>query len=384
MRKEIILGALATTLATTGIVTPKSFAAEIHTPMIQMQQEQSNTSELGANFQITDFNALKILKQPTITLDEMPLLGEHQKQGRVHANTWLSEINPKIIDLNEKILNSKDLISNYYGDLKDLANKLQDKDSKSDFLDGIQDIRNELKNIKNQDDSIQGSIKVLNTGFQKDKDSFDQDVKQAYDLLQSQNASIAQLKDKLNTLNDGVNEEMGKIIGGVTGGTVTGTGTITIAAMTLSKIIGDAKSPTLYAAIPALILGMGATAGSLYAAISSGQKLEQKQNEYIDTIKKLSDAEIKAVALNVVQNQFKGMATAMTNESESSSKTSAHLEALIKQIDDLYTTVNSTKSTDSDIERVLESIKKDSDTLAEQAKAFTTLITNSKIQVQEM
>ena len=72
-----------------------------------------------------------ILRQPDIKLNELPDLPNFQKAARKHAQDWLDQVLPAIINTNADIIDFANGFSAFYGTLIKLAEQIDAGDKSS-------------------------------------------------------------------------------------------------------------------------------------------------------------------------------------------------------------------------------------------------------------
>ena len=140
-----------------------------------------------------------MVKQPDITIQELPNLPQHQRIARTHAKTWLNTIWPEIIAVTKDIISYAQIFSTAYKELDGLVDRLKkgDEKAKDHFKMLLTDVllvgyqKANISRVASTTETFQQALDADSKNFARDSET----AKQAY-IKEKQNLKELQTKEE--------------------------------------------------------------------------------------------------------------------------------------------------------------------------------------------
>ena len=282
-------------------------------------------STVNAATQITMY-AQTVVRQQDVTISEVPNLPQHQEKARNHAQTWLKEIWPSILDVSHDIIGYAQIFDSAYIELNNLVSRLEkgDSDAKEQFktilnvvlLPGFQ---------KASISKIAESMNIFLESLQTDAKNFESDSEMAKKAYIKESGALAELQTKEEAAQTRVHSLHIAIIA---------------AAATLATLIAALAVVSIFT----FGIGSGALAAGVVAATATETALSASYAEAVQTEHNLQtqieQEQHELAMLNSVQNQLNGF-TQSTSQTSTAAQSVADgwaalgddLDNLIQQLD---------------------------------------------------
>ena len=262
-----------------------------------------------------------MLKQPDITLQELPNLPQHQQIARTHAETWLSTIWPEIIAVTKDIISYAQIFSTAYKELDGLVDRLKKGDEKA--KDHFKMLLTDVLLVGYQKANISRVASMADTFRQtldEDSKNFTSDSETAKLAYTREKGQLAQLQTEEEAAQAEVKTLHTELIA---------------AAAALAALVAAMAAVSFFTfgigsfALAAGIVAATATENKLQAAYSAAVK-----NEY-DLQVQIQQQQIELAKLNVVRNQLTGFFGGTTESAGAAQSVASGWDALGDDLNDL-------------------------------------------------
>ncbi|WP_154214210.1 HBL/NHE enterotoxin family protein [Bacillus cereus] len=384
MSKKLIVGTLATAIATNNLVVPQIFADENKSVQqtntaekMQEKTEKQSTpyTSLGAQTKLMEVSALMLVKQPTIKVDAVPNYTIHQQKVREHTNDWLDNYNTKFLESSESIINFDRTFNVYYQTLSKAAQNIKNDESKRKFIQGLSLIQGKMKTVhtsfNNTIINVNNFQKLIEADFENSKT----DSRKIEDILVTNDKSIKDLTAQIQAINHDITKDTAQIVASsaaITGGVVQ----IVVGSLTLAGTIGTSAQ----AGIPIIIGGVITTAGGIGGVTTASIDLNKQNQQLVTATRKLSDAQALAINLTLAKDQTSNFIESISNEKAAFENVNTEWKKFNDSVNELSENVKNKEYLDPELlKQKLDKIKAVSSTLSTQAKEFIDFVQSSKV-----
>ncbi|MCQ6530702.1 HBL/NHE enterotoxin family protein [Bacillus mycoides] len=353
--KVMTSAALIATLSTASIVPSYAFAAEskatttenVNGPNLPdkylgPEGLQKALEETGSHVIVLDAYALTLLKSPEIKFDKnlfthpqdkalVDTVLNAQKTAQANATNWLDVLKPKLIAVNQGIVNYGTKFDNYYQGIVDAV----DAKDKETTKQGIERLDKIVQKNKQTVDQLVVDLKIFRDVLVMDTNQFQDGTNKMILSLEGKNAISPSLKQQLDAYNSQVSASVAMIAsGGVL--TLMGTG---FGVLTLVFAASGVGLPfaTLTGAATIAVGGTGIT-----LIVTGSDKLNKANDQISQLTTQLKDIELQAAALKVASGQAKTFADTINiaidsaqNLSDQWTTMGAKYKSLLDNIDDI-------------------------------------------------
>lgn len=380
-KSSVVTGCVITAMLATQVAPLQTLAAE------NQAVEQTSTAavaspalqELGTQAVLLKTYALTLLKQPTITIAAMPDLGSYQDKAKQHARYWLDTVQPSFIDANQQFIDFQQKIQNYYNKLMELAKQMDtNPTAKQDFITGITKLQDSLNKHQNQIKSMSTNLQQFQKKFDTDAQHFIEAAKGAQKSLADKDGEVAQLAQKIETINSDITAQIGTIVGG-TISMIAGIGAITLGTIVLLTTEGT-TAPIIVPMMAGIVAGTGAVIGGSVTVGFAAKKLEDKRKELQTVSEQLTTAKADAATLSLLTGQLNVFNDTIIKGKESVESFDENWNTLQQSFTELQNNVKQINPDSAVLQDKLAKIKKSVDDLATQAKQQEKVITDISYQ----
>ncbi|MCQ6530701.1 HBL/NHE enterotoxin family protein [Bacillus mycoides] len=379
-KSSFVTGCIITALMAGQAVSSQVFASkkqqtdeQINTP-IATSTTSSALQELGTQTVLLKTHALTLLKQPTITIATMPDLSVYQEKAKQHAQYWLDTVQPSFIDANQQLIDFHQKFQNYYKKLIELSQKINtDATARQEFIIGITKLQASLANHQNQIQTMSSNLQKFQGKFGTDAQNFIDASKTAQKSLADKDGEVAQLTQRIETLDSDITAQIGPIVSG-TISMIAGIGSITFGTIMLFTT-GGTTATFVVPMLAGIVAGTGGLIGGSVTVGFAAKKLEDKRKELQAVTEKLTSAKADAVALSLLTGQLNVFKDTVANGKESVESFDDNWNTLQQNFIELQNNVKQMNPDSAVLQNQLAKIKKSVDDLAVQAKQQEKVIT---------
>ncbi|KFM95248.1 enterotoxin [Bacillus clarus] len=309
MKKTLVAGILATAVSTSCFTPVNAFAAENKQPQFKQTSIQNfitvNTlsnsiRSLGSNTPLIQGYGLVILKQPDFKVNAMSSLTTDQKLARKHVQEWMDEYNPKIFNLNQEMMSFSTMFNNYYSKLNELAGKVnEDQQAKEEFVSAFNRLQDEVQTIQGDMEQTSVDLNWYKDELIQDSESLTKRANTAIESLNGSNGEIAQLRTQIKQIQEEIQNELTKILNRakeIRGSSIS----VGKQAVEISKTAMETKTIE-FSSIESL--GDTIENSSDTHVREASNNIKQKRQQLIPLIQKLSQNEIQAAQITLIEDQ---------------------------------------------------------------------------------
>ncbi|OLR27673.1 HBL/NHE enterotoxin family protein [Bacillus cereus] len=314
--KVLTCTALITALSTVSIAPSYAFAAETQVAVTQDENQpnlpdkylgpeglKKALEETGSHVIVLDAYALTLLKSPQIKLDKNLFTDQKdkdlvdrvlnaQKTAQANATNWLDVLKPKLIDINQGIVNYGTKFDNYYQTIVDAV----DAKDKETTKQGIDRLYKSVEANKASVDQLVIDLKTFRDKLLTDTNQFKEGANSMSALLEGKGAILPSLKQQIDAYNSQVSASIAMI---ASGGVLSIMG-IGFGILTVVLVASGAGAP--FATVTGA-LAAGAVGGGVGLIVTGSNKLKEANNAIADLTTQLKDTELQAAALDVAKGQ---------------------------------------------------------------------------------
>ncbi|PFE03267.1 enterotoxin [Bacillus cereus] len=386
MKKTLVAGLLATAVSTSCFTPVNAYAAESKQPQFKQTSVQNflavNTlsnsiRSLGSNTPLIQGYGLVILKQPDFKVNAMSSLNTDQKIARKHVQDWMDEYNPKIFNLNQEMMSFSTMFNNYYSKLNELAGKVnEDQKAKEEFVSAFNALQEEVQTI--QDDMGQTSVDLnwYKDELVQDSESLTKRANTAIESLNGSNGEIAQLRAQIKQIQEEIQNELTKILNRAK--EIRGTSlSVGKQAVEISKTALETKTIEFSS-----IESLGDTIeNSSDAHIrEASNNIKQKRQQLIPLIQKLSQNEIQATQITLIEDQVGSFTSLIKRQLKTFDVLVKDWKALNETMTQMKINSNADAKIDSmALQTQLTQLKKLNDELNKQTTQYEEFVTKVKV-----
>ncbi|MGM0865425.1 MAG: HBL/NHE enterotoxin family protein [Bacillota bacterium] len=387
MKKSLISGLLVTAVSAnlfypvsaSSIDTQHEF---IHTVTPQNEGIQNTMSNsirtLGSQIPLIQAYGLVLLQQPEVKVETMTSLTNHQAFAKNNVKEWLDEYNPKLLDLNQEMMRFSSRFNTYYSKIYELSGELNDNpEAKASFSNAFGKLKGQVQMIQENMEYTSLELNRYNTLLIQDSENFAERADASIQFLQGPNGDIVQLRSEIKRIQDEIQEELTTILnrpqeiinGSISIGkqvfTITSTGAQT---KTVDFVLIKNLSDELVN-----ISDSQVTTAAL--------NIKQKQQELIPLIQQLSETQIQATQITLIEDQVDGFTELINRQLTILDYLIQDWKALNNRMKEIEAALESNGDIDTaQLQTKLAQLKKLSDDINKQTNQFEDFVTNVKVQ----
>ncbi|EOO24494.1 hypothetical protein IIU_06716 [Bacillus cereus VD133] len=385
MKKTLVIGLMATAVSTSCFISGNVYA-EIKENTLEPIYEPTNITAtntisnsvrlLGSQAPLIQAYGLIILQQPEISIEAMSGLTNRQKFAKNNVREWLDEYNPKLIDLNQQLMQFSLRFNNYYDKIYGFSGSIEgNKESKESFAHGFHKLQEQGKMIQDNMENTLSEIKRFHYVINKDSAEFSKKCEEVIQSLKGGNGDIVQLRADIKKHQEEIQAELIKILNSPN---EISKGSINIGKQVFT--IGSTASQTKTVDLVAVNSLSDTFINSPNSQVNkSAVIIEQKQKELTSLIQRLSEFQIQATEITIVEDQVKEFASLLQKQIDT-------LESLVKdwrmfngKMKQIETDLANEKIDGELIQKQLVQLKRMNDEVSKQTRQFEDFTTNIKI-----
>ncbi|MES5957190.1 HBL/NHE enterotoxin family protein [Bacillus fungorum] len=272
--------------------------------------------DTNSNALVMDLYALTILKQPMLDFNNVDLdnalkknIVEHQKTSKVNADYWLDKLKPRIITVDQNIINFNSKFQNYYQTLIKAVNANKPNTLKS----GIKKLSDKISAYKQDTDQLIKELQQFRNKLTSDTESFSADSQKVESTIAGDKAGIPYLKQQIEN-NNKLIDEANKYYIASTIATITGPLMIAAGAITLLATAGTLGSVVGWTLVG---VGGGATVGGTYGMAKLKNEVNNAINANKEITKGISATEQQILVLDAAKVQLNYLANTISQAIDS-------------------------------------------------------------------
>ncbi|HHQ2481138.1 TPA: HBL/NHE enterotoxin family protein [Bacillus cereus] len=377
--KKMITGLLITAISTNTLTVVSAYPERAESNPTSTQNfvipnTVSNSIRLlGSQYPIAQAYGLVILQQPDVKVGVMSSLTTHQKFVRESVREWMDEYIPKLIYLNQDMMQFSAIFNNYYSKLYSLTeNENGNNQTKIDFIRVFSKVQDHGKTLQENMEQILLALNQFNTVLVKDSEELSKSAEVAIQSLKGEKGNIVQLRAEIKKIQEEIQIEIIKILNRPK---EIIKGSINIGKQIFTISSTSAQTKTLdFVSIGFLSEELINTSDS--QARKSTVIIQQKQKDLNPLIQKLLESQIQATEITVIEDQVKGFRELIKRQIST-------LEYLVNDWKALNGTMNQMKIDfdtgliDSQaLQKQLIKLKNINDEINKQTKQFENIVTN--------
>ncbi|HHL0974222.1 TPA: HBL/NHE enterotoxin family protein [Bacillus cereus] len=313
--------ALLATLSTASIVPSYAFATEAEAATIESENEpnvpdkylgpeglKKALEDTGSHVIVLDSYALTLLKSPQVKMDKslfteqkdkdlVDAVLQSQKNAQGNAKNWLDVLKPKLIDINQGIVNYGTKFDNYYQTIVDAV----DAKDKETTKQGVERLYKSVQENKQNVDQLVIDLKNFRDKLVTDTNQFQDETTQMTASLEGKNAILPGLRDSIEAYHSQVKASIAMIASG---------GVLCLEGIGFGVLTGVLafSGVGLPFAILTGAVAAGATGAGVALIVTGSNKLKDANNQIAQLTMTLKETELQAACLLEVSNQTKTFA----------------------------------------------------------------------------
>lgn len=267
----------------------------------------------GSHALVMDLYAKSIIQAPIINLadqnleevdkEKIAIIPLHQNTARIHANDWLDNLKPKVINTNENIINFNRQFQEYYNTLIDAVEKA----NKAVLKKGLNNLTFTIQKNKKAVEELIHDLTIFKNKLYNDNNSFNLDIDHVSAILTGNQALIPQLEKEIESLK-GTTESHTfyshlSYGAGLGAGTVLGTVLIVLGILTIVGTLGFGAKVGAGFITGGITSSGGAIAGAVLGA-KQAEAAKNVDNKMIELIAKKDNAHRAILGLTAAKNQL--------------------------------------------------------------------------------
>ncbi|WP_232339759.1 HBL/NHE enterotoxin family protein [Bacillus thuringiensis] len=303
---------------------------------------QKALQDTGSHTIVLDAYALTLLKSPQIKLEKdlfteqkdkylVDAIINSQNIAKEHATYWLNTLKPKLIDINQGIVNYGTKFDNYYETIVDAVNSNDKETTKK----GIERLYNSVQENKKAVDQLVIDLQKFRNTLATDSTAFQDETNAMISSLEGKNAILPSLKQALDAYNSQVSSAIAMIAsGGVLNLVGVGLGVLTV-------VLAVTGVGLPFATVSGIATA-GAVGGGVALIVLGSQQLNSANEQIALTTAKMKNTELQAAALKSASAQTKSFSDTINIAIDSAqalsdqwSTMSSKYKSLLVNIDDI-------------------------------------------------
>ncbi|PDY53410.1 non-hemolytic enterotoxin subunit A [Bacillus toyonensis] len=385
MKKTLVAGLLVTAVSTSCFLPVNTFA-ENKTTYSQLTSSQNQLAmnrlsdsikTLGSQTPLIQGYGLIIVKQPNLEVTAIPGITTDQGTARNHVKEWLDTYNPKLFNVNQNLQDFGTRFTNYYDILVELAGKVNDdSQTKEDFVSIFNELQDQMQAIQYDMKGTSVDLNNYKEDLVEDSKSFSSKVSRAIELYKGSGGDIEKFRTEIKQLDENIQDDYTKLLALPKENIK---GSINIGKTVIDISIDAGKDQTLDTSNLEVIYNQfGQVQNDEVTRLNND--VRKKQQQKILLLQKLSNIEVQATQMTLIDLQLNNFTRVVKKQIESFDK-------LISGWDIFNNTmiqINKSLSTDTRIDShalqaQLQELKKFTDELNKQTAEYENSVTNIKV-----
>ncbi|OUA67308.1 non-hemolytic enterotoxin subunit A [Bacillus thuringiensis] len=384
MKKALFAGLLVTAVSTS-CFSPVNTFAESNTTYLQpssilgpaMDRLSNSITKLGSQTPLIQGYGLIILQQPDLDVNTIYGITTDQGTARNHVRDWLDVYNPNLFKVNQDIKSFGIRFTNYYDTLVELAGKMnEDPQAKALFVrifnllqDDVQKIQYNMK-INSED------LKNFKDVLVEDSNKFSIKVTRAFESYKSSNGDIEKLRTEMGQLNAGIQEDFEKLLA-LPKENLDGSLNITKSVIDILK--DGVKDKTVDVSnLEAIYNQYGQLKNDKVTELNKA--IAQKQQKLIQLVQNLSNIEVQATQMTLIEQQLNNFTRTVKNQTQSFDNLVSSWDTFNNIMIQTGTSLNADTKIDSNsLQARLKELKQFTDELNKQTTEYQESVTKIKV-----
>ncbi|CAM4158192.1 enterotoxin [Bacillus manliponensis] len=386
MKKSFITGVLATTMSISCFQPVSAFAEtsktevkQTSTQHVMVRNTLSNSIRtLGAQTPLIQAYGLVILQQPNVKIDAMSSLTNHQQFAKNNVREWMDQYNPKLMDLNQEMMRFSTRFNSYYSKLHDLAGEANtNEEAKTNFVSAFNRFQGQVEMIQYDMEQILLELNRYETLLIQDSENFSERAGVALQSLQGTNGDVTQLRADIKRIQEEIQNELTNILNRPK---EIINGSINIGKQVFTITTNGAQSKTIdFVSISSLSDELINVSDS--QTKEAAYRIQQKQQELLPLIQKLSQTQIQATQITLIEDQVDGFTELIKRQITTLEYLLEDWKALNGTMVQIQTNLETNESIDSHtLQTQLTQFKKLSDEMNKQTSQYEDFITNVRVK----
>ncbi|PFC74922.1 hemolytic enterotoxin [Bacillus cereus] len=385
MKKTLVAGLLVTAVSTSCFLPVNTFA-ESKTTYSQLTSSQNQLAmnrlsdsikTLGAQTPLIQGYGLIIVKQPNLEVTAIPGITTDQGTARNHVKEWLDTYNPKLFNVNQDLQDFGKRFINYYDILVELAGKVnEDSQTKEDFVSIFNVLQDQMQAI--QYDMKETSVDLNNykNDLVEDSKSFSSKVSRAIELYKGSGGDIEKFRTEIKQLDENIQDDYTKLLA-LPKENVKGSINIGKTVIDIWKDAG--KDQTLDTSNLEVIYNQfGQVQNDEVTRLNTD--VRQKQQQKILLLQKLSNIEVQATQMTLIDLQLNNFTRVVKKQIQSFDNLVSSWNIFNETMIQMKTSLNTDAKIDSNaLQAQLTELKKFTDELNKQTTEYENSVTNIKV-----
>ncbi|MED2693482.1 HBL/NHE enterotoxin family protein [Bacillus toyonensis] len=384
MKKALVAGLLVTAVSTS-CFSPVNTFAESNTTYLQpssilgpaMDRLSNSITKLGSQTTLIKGYGLIILKQPDLDVNTIYGITTDQGAARNHVENWLDVYNPKLFQVNQDIQSFGLRFTNYYNKLVELAGKMnEDPQAKALFVRIFNSLQGDVQKIQYNMKINSDDLNDFKNELDDDSNKFSIKVTRAFESYKSSNGDIEKLRKEMGELNGGIQEDFEKLLA-LPKENLDGSLNITKSVITILK--DGVKDKTVDVSnLEAIYNQYGQLKNDKVTELNKA--IAQKQQKLIQLVQNLSNIEVQATRMTLIEQQLNNFTKTVTKQTQSFDNLVNSWDTFNSIMIETGTSLNNDTKIDSNsLQARLKELKQFTDELKKQTTEYQESVTKIKV-----
>lgn len=384
MKKALVAGLLVTAVSTS-CFSPVNTFAESNTTYLQpssilgpaMDRLSNSITKLGSQTPLIQGYGLIILQQPDLDVNTIYGITTDQGTARNHVRDWLDVYNPNLFKVNQDIKSFGIRFTNYYDTLVELAGKMnEDPQAKALFVRIFNLLQGDVQKIQYNMKINSEDLKNFKDVLVEDSNKFSIKVTRAFESYKSSNGDIEKLRTEMGQLNAGIQEDFEKLLY-LPKENLDGSLNITKSVINILK--DGVKDKTVDVSnLEAIYNQYGQLKNDKVTELNKA--IAQKQQKLIQLVQNLSNIEVQATQMTLIEQQLNNFTRTVKNQTQSFDNLVSSWDTFNNIMIQTGTSLNADTKIDSNsLQARLKELKQFTDELNKQTTEYQESVTKIKI-----
>ncbi|HFJ9279623.1 hemolytic enterotoxin [Bacillus cereus] len=384
MKKALVAGLLVTAVSTS-CFSPVNTFAESNTTYLQpssilgpaMDRLSNSITKLGSQTPLIQGYGLIILQQPDLDVNTIYGITTDQGTARNHVRDWLDVYNPNLFKVNQDIKSFGIRFTNYYDTLVELAGKMnEDPQAKALFVRIFNLLQGDVQKIQYNMKINSEDLKNFKDVLVEDSNKFSIKVTRAFESYKSSNGDIEKLRTEMGQLNAGIQEDFEKLLD-LPKENLDGSLNITKSVINILK--DGVKDKTVDVSnLEAIYNQYGQLKNDKVTELNKA--IAQKQQKLIQLVQNLSNIEVQATQMTLIEQQLNNFTRTVKNQTQSFDNLVSSWDTFNNIMIQTGTSLNADTKIDSNsLQARLKELKQFTDELNKQTTEYQESVTKIKV-----
>lgn len=384
MKKALVAGLLVTAVSTS-CFSPVNTFAESNTTYLQpssilgpaMDRLSNSITKLGSQTPLIQGYGLIILQQPDLDVNTIYGITTDQGTARNHVRDWLDVYNPNLFKVNQDIKSFGIRFTNYYDTLVELAGKMnEDPQAKALFVRIFNLLQGDVQKIQYNMKITSEDLKNFKDVLVEDSNKFSIKVTRAFESYKSSNGDIEKLRTEMGQLNAGIQEDFEKLLA-LPKENLDGSLNITKSVINILK--DGVKDKTVDVSnLEAIYNQYGQLKNDKVTELNKA--IAQKQQKLIQLVQNLSNIEVQATQMTLIEQQLNNFTRTVKNQTQSFDNLVSSWDTFNNIMIQTGTSLNADTKIDSNsLQARLKELKQFTDELNKQTTEYQESVTKIKV-----